>query len=209
MLRMVNQIPICYLVFDLIYFNGQDLTRTSLSGRQELLAEVLPENEHIHRVESFRDGILLFEAAREKCLEGIVAKEKESLYAMGGKLSAWLKIKIRRKQLAAVGGYTRKAGRINSLLAGAYLSGHFIYLGRVANGLSACELAELAPFLETTKKAVSPFVNKTAGKGQVWVEPRLAMLVEFQEWTEDLRMRQPVVKGFTKDRPEDCALDSG
>jgi bifunctional non-homologous end joining protein LigD len=209
MLRLVKQIPISYLVFDLIFYNGQNLTQTPLSSRQELLAEVLPENEHIHRVESFRDGISLFEAAKEKCLEGIVAKEKTSLYAVGGKTPAWLKIKIRKKQLAAVVGYTMKEGRVNSLLAGAYYSGRYICLGRVAAGLSARELAELTTFLKTSERSVSPFVHETSGKGEVWVEPKLTMLVEFQEWTEDLRMRHPVIKGFTKDKPEDCVLDSG
>lgn len=206
MRRLVNQIPILYLVFDIIYYHDRNLMEVPFSSRQELLAEVLPENDYLHRVENFRDGASLFKAVSQNGLEGIVAKEKTSSYIAGRKQKAWQKVKVRQKQLVAVGGYTKKAGMINSLLAGAYFNGRFICVGRVATGLSVDKLAELSPFLKATERSASPFANESESKDQVWVEPKLTMLVEFQEWTEHLRMRQPVIKGFTKDNPQDCVL---
>jgi len=207
MRRLMKLVPISYLVFDIIFYNGRSLVHTPLRSRQDILAEVLPETDYIQRVENFYDGITLFEAVKEKKFEGIVAKETESSYVAGKKLPVWQKIKVRQKQLAAVGGYTLNSGQVKALLAGAYYKGQFICLGRVASGLSSRELAELTPFLKATAMSASPFANEEAAKDKVWVEPKLTMLLEFQEWTEDLRMRQPVIKGFTKDRPEDCVLD--
>jgi bifunctional non-homologous end joining protein LigD len=207
--RLMSSIPVIYMVFDILWYNGRALLSLPLIDRQELLAEVLPANDYINRVENFQEGVFLFEAVKNNKTEGIVAKERESNYYPGKKLPLWQKIKVRQKQLVTVGGYTIKEGQINSLLAGAYLNGRLIYLGRVAAGLSARDLAELTCFLKASERPVSPFANKTAAIDQVWVEPRLTMLVEFQEWTADLHMRQPVVKGFTKDKPKNCVLDSG
>lgn len=204
--RLMTRVPVFYMVFDIVYHNGNDLTGVPLRERQSILADTLPADEHIHLVESFADGVTLFAAVAEKKMEGIVAKEKESYYAAGKKLPVWQKIKVRLKQLVAVGGYTVKEGQINALLAGAYHEGHFFYLGRVATGLSGRDLAELTPFLKATQRSSPPFVNASAAKDRIWVEPKLTMLVDFQEWTNDLYMRQPVIKGFTKDKPEDCLL---
>ncbi|NLZ94101.1 MAG: hypothetical protein GX922_08875 [Firmicutes bacterium] len=57
----------------------------------------------------------------------------------------------------------------------------------------------------TSKK--SPFANlPSTAKNYKWVIPELTALIYFQEWTEDLRMRHPVIQGFTKDSPKDCVL---
>lgn len=110
------------------------------------------------------------------------------------------------RQLVVIGGYTLKQGRISALLTGALLAGRLVYTGRVASGLRDRDLAVLTPYLVSSRRELSPFDGAAAGRDKVWVEPRLVALVEFQEWTEDLRMRQPVIKGFTKDRLSSCTL---
>ncbi|MCW3491438.1 non-homologous end-joining DNA ligase [Dethiobacter alkaliphilus] len=204
--QRARQVPVFYMVFDLIYHNGRDLTALPLSQRQALLAEILPKDETVQTVESFTDGEALFAAVSENKMEGIVAKEPNSLYQRGKKNAAWKKIKVRQRQLVAIGGYTVKDGQINALLAGAYHQGQLVYLGRVATGLRGQDIRELTPFLNESLQTAPPFVNASPARDRVWVEPRLVALIDFQEWTEDLRMRQPVIKGFTKDRPEDCVL---
>ncbi|MDW7651140.1 MAG: non-homologous end-joining DNA ligase [Bacillota bacterium] len=204
--RLMQKVPVNYMVFDLVWFKGENLMSRSLRERQAILGEILPETDHVHLVESFTDGEALFAAVSEKKLEGIVAKEADAPYYPGRKHPAWKKVKVRQKQLVAIGGYTVKDGRINALLAGAYRYGRFVYLGRVATGLSGNDLVHLSPFLQASVRKTPPFANATGGRGKVWVEPKLVALVDFQEWTEDLRMRQPVIKGFTRNEPDDCIL---
>ncbi len=205
--RSLALVPVCYMIFDIVYSNGEDLTGHPLGYRQERLRQVVSEDETVHLVESFDTGIALFGAVSEQGMEGIVAKRRDSVYVRGKKNNAWLKIKKRIRQLVVIGGYTVRQGQINALLTGAYLGSRLVYTGRVAAGLSASDLAGLTPFLQASRRDTSPFDGMPPGRDRVWVEPRLAVLVEFQEWTDDLHMRQPVIRGFTKDRPEACKLD--
>ena len=207
--RLMAQVPIFYMVFDLIWHNGQSLIGLPLTRRQSILAEALQENDTVRIVESFADGNALFEAVSQQKMEGIVAKLKEGHYAAGKRHRAWIKVKHRQKQLVAIGGYTVKAGQINALLAGAYHNGQFLYVGRVATGLTGRDLAALTPYLKEAEIAKPEFVNAIPGKDNRWVSPSLTALVDLQEWTEDLRMRQPVIIGFTKDLPKNCILGQG
>lgn len=207
--RLIKQVPVFYMVFDLIFLDGRDLTGLPLEERQALLAEHMRTDDLVHPVESFNDGPALFAAVSEKGMEGIVAKEKGSLYRSGKKHPSWQKVKYRLKQLVTIGGFTVKGGQINALLAGAYHQGKLVYVGRVATGLSGRDLAALTPFLRESVQSVPPFVNASPAKDKVWVRPQITALVDFQEWTEDLRMRQPVISGFTKDSPQDCILGTG
>jgi DNA ligase D-like protein (predicted ligase) len=200
-------VPVCYMIFDIVYRNGKDLTGLPLRVRQDILAETVAEDDVVHLVESFDSGVALFGAVTEQEMEGIVAKRRESAYVTGKKSDAWLKIKKRMRQLAVIGGYTVKQGQINALLAGAYLGERLVYIGRVATGLRGSDLAGLTPFLRNSRRETPPFAGASPGKDKVWVEPQLVMLVEFLEWTGDLRMRQPVIKGFTKDRTAACRLN--
>jgi bifunctional non-homologous end joining protein LigD len=201
------KVAVFYMIFDIVYHNGENLTTRPLRERQELLYEIVREDSGIQLVESFIDGAALFAAIATKKMEGIVTKEKDSRYFPGRKNQAWLKIKVRQQQLVVIGGYTVKQGQINALLAGVYHQGKLLYAGRVATGMSNRDWSDISPFLQNSQRATPPFIGASPSKEKVWVEPALVALIEFQEWTEDLRMRQPVIKGFTRDKPEDCVLE--
>ena len=85
-------IPIIYYAFDLLYLDGYNLFRVDLKTRKELLRQVLEENPRVRYSEHFADGIQLYHAARERQLEGIVAKRSSSGY-VSGRSRDWLKIK--------------------------------------------------------------------------------------------------------------------
>ncbi len=201
------RVPIFYVVFDIMFHNGVDLTALPLEERLSRLSEVLQENDTVRLTENFYDGDALFKSVSDRKMEGILAKEKTSRYFPGKKSSAWLKIKVRQQQLVAICGFTLRDGRINSLLAGAYHLGKLVYVGRVSSGLSQRDFNDLEAFLRESVRKTAPFENLPGQKDKTWVEPRLVALIDFQEWTDDLRMRSPVIKGFTRDQPEDCVLE--
>ncbi|WP_459166533.1 ATP-dependent DNA ligase, partial [Agrobacterium vitis] len=64
--------------FDLLYFDGHDLTKMELSGRRHLLEDLIGESEGAIRVsqEVEADGVTLLAAAREHGLEGIIGHRK-------------------------------------------------------------------------------------------------------------------------------------
>lgn len=201
-------IPVSYVLFDILYLDQQDLRSLPWHKRQEILYQVVRPHEHLHLAENFTDGVALFTATRELQLEGIVAKDKGSPYISGKKSSLWLKIKHRRSLTALVGGYTVKGNNLSSLLLGVYSEGRLRYIGRAGSGLGEEERRLLETSLPQLAVPFSPFMNPPRLKGLkvVWVKPILSVLIEFSEWTENLLLRAPVIKGFTSIPPEECVL---
>ena len=84
---------LCYIAFDLPWFNGQDLTYAPLVERKHQLRAILPKASDVllycDHVE--RDGESLFQIACENDLEGVVAKRKFDPYLPNQ--ANWLKIR--------------------------------------------------------------------------------------------------------------------
>src|SRR6266481_675845 len=98
-------------------------------------------------------GIDLFRLAKEKGLEGIIAKRKRSTYQPGRRSPDWLKIKARPQQEFVVGGFTEGKGsrkHFGALLLGAYRNGKLRYFGHSGSGFTEKGLKEavdrLRPF---------------------------------------------------------------
>src|SRR5439155_1209475 len=88
-----RDIPVLYYVFDLIYLDGYDLRRVSLEQRKNVLAQIAESAGALRYSDHFPQGKALFDAARQKGLEGILAKRRGSCYEER-RTREWLKIKI-------------------------------------------------------------------------------------------------------------------
>ncbi|MBU0650016.1 hypothetical protein KKG63_02345, partial [Patescibacteria group bacterium] len=81
----VKQIPLKYIVFDILYLNGQDLTSCSLSDRHKRLTTVIKSNgvlELAEHLETSDPAELwqFFESSKEKNLEGVMIKNPMAPY---------------------------------------------------------------------------------------------------------------------------------
>lgn len=93
-----REIPVMYLVFDILSYNGIDLRDKPLSTRKRLLQAVLDDNANIKRLSHVeREGRALFKLAEEQGLEGIIGKAKGSGYAEG-RNESWLTIVARTQK---------------------------------------------------------------------------------------------------------------
>lgn len=85
---------LAYFVFDLLYLDGTNLMALPLRERKAALAQLMPELPNVRVVQPVEtEGALLFERVREAGLEGIVAKDSQSVYAPGTTTRRWLKVK--------------------------------------------------------------------------------------------------------------------
>jgi bifunctional non-homologous end joining protein LigD len=153
--------PVVYVLFDLLWDNGRDLTGKSVIQRRERLQELITPVGGI-QVGGYLEkrGIDLFQLAKEKGLEGIIAKCKTSIYQPGKRSADWLKIKARPQQEFVVGGFTEGKGsrkHFGALLLGAYRNGRFQYFGYSGSGFYRKGMKEAVDRLKPFFTDKSPF----------------------------------------------------
>ena len=121
--RRSRQVPVTYVVFDLLYLDGRNLCSAPYSERRSVL-EGLGLDGPAWRTPRYHagDGGAMLEASGRQGLEGIVAKRLDSRYEPGRRSGAWLKIKHTRRQEMVIGGWApgqgRRRERIGALLVG-------------------------------------------------------------------------------------------
>jgi len=151
-----------FMAFDLLYFDGHDLTGTELTSRRHLLEGLVPAGgeDAIRLSEEIEaDGEQLLRIACEHDLEGIIAKDRNSPYR-SGRLGDWLKIKCIQSDGFAIVGYemsTASFGGIGRLLLAARKGGELVYVGGVGTGFnerSAADLRKQMDKLTMAKPAV-------------------------------------------------------
>lgn len=214
-LHRIKKIPpgyaLGYMVFDLLLWNNKWTLTKPLTERQKLLEEMITPSEGVQIVPSFSEGILLYRITGEHKLEGIVAKRKTSLYHGGKSHQDWFKIKHQILQPCIIGGILwKEEGKeeIRSLLVGAYYQDQLFYIGSVATGLSHKDRLLLKEGTKKWMRIDSPFIQGPGVRMPVtWLNPKIALQVEFMEWSPDKKMRVPRIKGFLSIDPATCTLD--
>ena len=227
--RRARQVPVTYVVFDLLYLDGRMLCEAPYGERQAAL-EALRLEGPAWRTPGYHagDGPAMLEASGRQGLEGIVAKRLDSCYEPGRRSGAWLKVKHTRRQEMVIGGWApgqgRRRERIGALLVGHYDASpeesdareepqRLLYAGKVGTGFTERELERLQRQLEPLQRRTSPFARRGqrgAGppRGSVFVDPELVAEIEFREWTSDGCLRAPSYKGLRTDRePRDVVRE--
>ncbi|MDR9806496.1 non-homologous end-joining DNA ligase [Rhizobium hidalgonense] len=201
------------LVFDLLYFDGHDLTGIELTARRHLLEGLVPAGgeEAIRLSEEIEaDGETLLRIACEHGLEGIIAKDRNSTYR-SGRGGEWLKIKCIHSDGFVIIGYeksTASFGGIGRLLLAARKGGELVYVGGVGTGLnerSAVELRQQMDKLMINKPAVDTGRKRDA----VFVDPKLVAEIEYRDWTRDGKLRHPSYKGLREEQDSAAVMELG
>lgn len=109
-----------YVVFDILNYNGKDLCRLPLGERKKILDEVVIDTPFLQKCFYTSKGKQLWAEIRKRSMEGVMAKEVESLYYPGKRKSVWRKIKSYNTLEAVIIGYTTRKRVLSSLLLGIY-----------------------------------------------------------------------------------------
>jgi bifunctional non-homologous end joining protein LigD len=204
-LARLTGIPVFLYLFDLLEFDGHDLTGLPLRRRKAALRRALsfeaPVRYTPHRNEH---GERYFHEACAKGWEGLIAKRAASPY-VHGRSRDWLKLKCSFEQELVIGGFTPPGGsrsRFGALLVGYYEDGDLRFAGKVGTGFSQSVLDQLGDRLEALEQPRPPFTTGSGLPRQArWVRPQLVAQFAFGEWTRDGKLRHPRYLGLREDKP--------
>jgi len=196
-------------IFDIIYLDGFNLTRTPLRERKEILAGLfadISEKSPLRYSDHMEgNGLDFFKQACKYGIEGIVSKLADSFYE-STRSRSWVKVKCIKRQEFVIAGYTisdKGFPGFGALILGVYEKGKLRYAGRAGTGFSIKQRLDLRKKLDRLVRSSTPFAEKPKDPGlksAVWVTPQLVGEVAFTEWTEDGSVRHPSFQGLREDK---------
>jgi bifunctional non-homologous end joining protein LigD len=202
--KLVQQVPVFFYLFDMVYSGGRDLRRLPLTKRKEYLGQLSlrdPLRLATHRT---GEGEAHYADACRQGWEGVIAKRAGSVYR-AGRSKDWLKFKCENAQEFVVGGYTDPQGSrtgFGALLLGYYdPDGRLVYAGKVGTGFTTRTLTSLLAALRALGQDGTAFdQGDLPHSGVHWVRPELVAQIGFAEWTMAGQLRHPRYQGLRDDK---------
>ena len=211
--------PTYYYVFDLLQAEGKALTSQPLEFRKEMLQRVCETAGEVIRYsgEVGSDAEPLLEQVKQLGLEGLIGKQRGSVYEPDRRSGLWIKLKVLNAQEFVIGGYTPPGGsrkHFGALLVGYYEDKKLLFAGKVGTGFNSKSLAALHKQFKAEDRADCPFADLPSKQGRQWVQgitpammrrctwvnPVFVCQLKFAEWTRDAKLRQPVFLGMREDK---------
>jgi len=205
-------VPVAFIIFDLLWLNGRSLLKTPLRKRRERLgglqlprqfqtAQVLPAH-------SAAEIEQIFQQARRRLNEGLMIKNPESFYSPGTRGMLWFKLK---KELATLDVVVVAAelghGKRNNVLSDYIFAvrnettGDLLPIGKAYSGLTDAEIAELTEHFKQ---------NTIIDRGRYReVKPDIVLEVAFNSiqpssrHASGLALRFPRIKAIRRDKNVD------
>ena len=201
----VAAVPVVFYLFDLIWFDGYDLSKLPLVARKSVLHGAIAFEDPIRLSEHADDDAeLAFRIACERGWEGLISKRAASPYTHG-RSGDWLKFKCVNEQEFVVIGWTDPHGSrsgFGALLVGVYDDDALRFAGKVGTGFDQRELDRLTRRLRAIERKTPPIGDTSAVQrsGVHWVRPELVAQIGFGEWTGDGKLRHPRYLGLRDDK---------
>jgi len=198
----VQDVPVGLFCFELLFADGQDLTRLPYPQRRARLAEAITVSPQLRLTTATEvaDPAALdaaFERAVTDGCEGLMCKSvsPDAIYQAGAR--GWLWIKLKRDyrteladtvDLVVVGAFAgrgRRAGVYGALLLAAYDADADVFrtVTKCGTGFSDAELAELPARLAPLARPERPARVDARQQPDVWFEPALVLEILSAELT--------------------------
>lgn len=151
-----RKLPATFNLFDILRFQGEDLTGKPLVQRKKVLLNAVDPGKHVWIIpfkivttETVKEH---FEKSLKEGYEGLIIKDASSRYEAGKRSGNWLKIKKSETIDVNVIGATRSTGSI--AFGALILEKDGQYFGKVGTGFSDTDRLEILNFLEQNKAEI-------------------------------------------------------
>jgi DNA ligase-1 len=198
----IDEVPVSLFCFDLLYADGEDLTRLAYPQRRQRLAAAITPSARLRlstaqQVTDVDTLEAVFEQAVAEGCEGLLCKSLTPGAGYQAGARGWLWIKLKRDyrtelsdtlDLVVVGalyGRGRRAGIYGALLLAAYdpAADVFRTVSKCGTGFSDADLAGLPDRLAPLKRDQRPARVDARRDADVWFEPGLVLEVLAAEIT--------------------------
>lgn len=157
--KLLADVPVVVMAYDLIEFNGTDLRDRPLSERRELLEELVRTLDDPALVLSPRLGFETWdalaverEASRGRGVEGMMLKRRASPYRVGRVRGDWWKWKVEPYTVDAVliyaqQGHGKRSGLFTDYTFGVWADGALVPFAKAYSGLTDAEIGQVDAFV--------------------------------------------------------------
>ena len=202
-------VPVAFVVFDLLWLDGRSLLNVPLRERRERLSGLrLPQKfqrSQLSPAHSAAEIEHLFQQARRRSNEGLVIKDPESRYLPGTRGLLWFKLK---KELATldvvVVGAEFGHGKRNRVLSDYTFAvrddatGELLQIGKAYTGLTDAEIAELTEHFKQSTMAVHGRYREV--KPDVVLEVAFNSIQPSARHASGFALRFPRIKAIRRDK---------
>src|SRR5881397_3101952 len=207
--RAAADVPVAFVIFDLLWLNGQSLVKTPLRERRRHLYGLrLPSQFQIARVTLARSAAEIeqtFQQARQRLNEGLMIKDPESFYLPGTRGMFWFKLK---KELATLDVVVVAAelghGKRNNVLSDYTFAvrdeatGDLLPIGKAYSGLTDEEIAALTEHFK--QNTISDLGRYRKVKPNVVLEVAFNSIQPSTRHASGLALRFPRIKAIRRDK---------
>jgi len=211
--QIMTDIPLVYIVFDIMYFNKEHTYKKSARERKEILFNIIFEEPIIKSdykvVDSEEKIIAMYEKSREIGHEGLVLKDLDTQYHPGKRGRHWIKLKkeldtIDAVILAAEYGHGKRAGLLSDYtfaVKDESNSNQFRTIGKAYSGLNDDEIDKMT-------KNLRSITIKDEGY-RLMVKPQIVLEIAFDSIQKSDRhdsgfaLRFPRIKNIRRDKDVD------
>jgi len=214
-IMLFDDVPVVFLAFDAIEWNGEDRRAVRLHERRDSLESILGTCDSdrmilspILSTQSWGDARDAHTTARDRGTEGLMLKRRDSTYEVGRKRGDWWKWKVDPFTIDAVMivaqfGSGKRASLFTDYTFGVWDEGELVPITKAYSGLTDEEIREVDRWVRS---------NATERKGPVRiVRPELVFEIAFEGLQESDRhksgiaLRFPRMARWRRDkRPEDA-----
>jgi DNA ligase 1 len=210
--RAAADVPVAFVIFDLLWLNGRSLLKAPLKERRRHLSGMrLPSHFQIARVTPVHSASEIeqaFRQARQRLNEGLMIKDPQSFYLPGNRGMFWFKLK---KELATldvvVVGAEFGHGRRNNVLSDYTFAvrdettGNLLPIGKAYSGLTDTEIAELTEHFK--QNTIAEYGRYREVKPDVILEVAFNAIQPSSRHASGLALRFPRIKAIRRDKNVD------
>jgi DNA ligase-1 len=214
--RAAADVPVAFVIFDLLWLNGRSLLKIPLRERRRHLGDLrLPSHFQIAQATPAHSAAEIeqtFQQARRRLNEGLMIKNPESLYLPGTRGMFWFKLK---KELATLDVVVVAAelghGKRNNVLSDYTFAvrdettGELLPIGKAYSGLTDAEIAELTEHFK--QNTIADHGRYREVKPDVVLEVAFNSIQPSTRHASGLALRFPRIKAIRRDKNVD-SIDS-